>query len=183
MPTSSENTVSIANTVYAVHQLSEAQRQTYWEFIDGLAEEKLNPWNELYQKVKDLPLRLQEIVFVGSRKRLFPLTRQEKTGMCCSVDAIMRLLEVSLDVLHGLCLNSPQDTKDIATEIVGNLNRLSRPELLQVYIDVIDILGDSYTGTETPAEPERHYSHQAAIDHLRGVMNDEEKQESQTDGK
>ncbi len=164
--------IVIGETRYSVHKLSDAQRTAYWEWIEALAKLHLNPWDDLYQKVKDLPLRLQEIIFVGSRKSLFPLTVQEKTGMCCTLSAIQKLLEFSADICDGLSADICDGLSDegiiASIELDKLLEVMSRAELLQVYIDLIGLLGDSYTGKKNPAEPEQRLSHQDAIDYLRG---------------
>ncbi len=158
------NTIVIGENRYTVHELSDAQRTTYWEWIEGLAKLHLNPWDDLYQKVKDLPLRLQEIIFVGSRKSLFPLTVQEKTGICCTLSAIKELADLSLDA----CIGCSVEAIELGMRVDKALKNMSRAEVLQVYIDLIGLLGDSYTGKVKPAEPEQRLSGQDAIDFLRG---------------
>jgi len=161
--TDQENTIVIGETRYSVHQLSVAQRIVYWEFVDELAKKHVNPWDELYEKTRDLPLRLQEIIFVGAPKSLFPLTRRQKTEMCCREAAIVKLLDLSLDIGLHRSDESIESSIDLAREIA----KMDRVELLQVYLDLLDLLGDSYTGVKKEVA-ERHLEGPEAIDFLRG---------------
>ena len=165
---SEENTIVIGETRYSVHQLSEAQRTMYWLYVDGLAKIHINPWQDLYDKIKYLPSNLQEIVFANSRKRLFPLTRQELSGICCGVEAIEKLVELSLDVFKRVSSATAMDEKAIIRDRLYNL--LTPTELLQVYIDLLRLLGDSYPLQQPAPEEERHLHGPEAIAHLRGIV-------------
>jgi len=170
-----ENSIVIGETRYSVHQLSVAQRRAYWEWVDALAKLHLNPWGELYDKVRDIPDRLQEIVFVGSRKSLFPLTLREKTGICCTIDAIWMLVELSFDCFEGLSVHNSQSKVDLASKVKGEMVTSSREQQLQVYLDLIDVLGDSYTGQPKPAEPQQVYRGADAVEFLQGKVAEEAK--------
>ncbi len=123
-------TIKIGDEEFPVWQLTEAERTWYWWQVDSFAQELMNPWAELYGKVKDLPANLQEIVFAGARKSLFPLTRRERTNVCCCDRAIDALFKLAT----GRDLPDDAYDEDVRT--------------LQIYTELVHILGDSYTGAK-----------------------------------
>ena len=164
--TDQENTIVIGETRYSVHQLSVAQRIVYWEFVDELAKKHVNPWEDLHEKTGRLPLRLQEIIFVGAPKSLFPLTRRQKTETCCRTAAILKLLDLSLVVAADHSDQGNELCFDLSDEIV----KMDRVELLQVFLDLIGVLGESYAPKAKSEAVETHHQGDDAIDFLRGTI-------------
>lgn len=84
--------ITIDGKPYDAQPLSEAARINYWQYIDDLAETVINPHEELYRRVCQLPEHLQQVAFQSVPHSIRPLNERELRRVCTQPDAVRTLL-------------------------------------------------------------------------------------------
>ncbi len=87
--------ITIDGTDYEVKDLTPADGWNYRHFLDELAIKELNPYRACFEKVKDLPEKLQEIVFAKLPASIFPLTAADLRCLTAYPAAVQLLFDLA----------------------------------------------------------------------------------------